>query len=154
MNCYNHNEEASVAQCQDCRKGLCASCSNNFSFPICNVCNSIRIRNEKNQIIKELVFTYGFGLLFVVMMSKISMHKLPQNVGFSFYLIMFYGASSIIPGWTLLNRGFPKMYFNLSIFYFGYLLIKLYAAIFIGIFTLPFITFKHIRRLIRLNKIM
>ena len=153
MNCYNHNEEISVAQCQDCRKGLCRNCSKKFSLPICTVCNSIRIQNEKSQIIKDLLFAYGFGLLIMFMISKFSIHKQPQNVGFSFYLAMFYGYSGIIPGWKILDKGFPKMYFNLSIFYFGYLLIKLFAAIFIGFFALPFITFKHIRRLIQLNKI-
>ena len=153
MNCYNHNEEVSIAQCQDCRKGLCVSCSKKFSFPICTVCNSIRIQNEKSQIIKDLLFAYCFGLLIMFMMSKFSMHFNPQKVGYMICFLMFLGYSGIVPGWKMLDKGFPKIHFNLSIFYFGYLLIKLYTAIFIGFFALPFMTFKHIRRLIQLNKI-
>lgn len=148
MNCYNHITEPSVAQCQDCKKGLCIKCTQKFSFPICSNCNTKRKNDEKKQIYLELFFSFGLGILLTYFMI------LKQNANFSFssYLIMFYGYSGIVPGWKLLNKIFPRFYFSFSMIYFAILLFKFMTAIFVGFIALPIITFINIHRLIKLNK--
>jgi hypothetical protein len=148
MNCYNHITEPSVAQCQDCKKGLCIKCTQKFSFPICSNCNTKRKNDEKKQIYLELFFSFGLGILLTYFMV------LKQNANFSFslYLTMFYGYSGIVPGWKLLNKIFPRFYFSFSMVYFAILLFKFMTAIFVGFIALPIITFINIHRLIKLNK--
>ena len=50
MNCFNHTDDNAVAQCQDCQKGLCTTCSKLYVLPICKYCNDYRISQEKKDI--------------------------------------------------------------------------------------------------------
>ena len=59
MNCFNHTSDTAVAQCQDCQKGLCTTCSKQYALPICKYCNDYRISNEKKDIYLELFELIG-----------------------------------------------------------------------------------------------
>lgn len=67
MNCYNHPNRPAVAQCVDCRKGLCQTCSSKYEIPICDECNKKRKKVELIEYIKPIVisviiFAIGYSI--------------------------------------------------------------------------------------------
>lgn len=64
MNCYYHNENSAVAQCSNCSKGLCGSCSKKFTILICTECNN---RNWKYNHKRNLWGIFYFFLYFVLL---------------------------------------------------------------------------------------
>lgn len=104
MNCYEHSLQAAVAQCPDCGKGLCRECASNFSVPICPACNKRRINAEKVGIVKELLLTFGLGILLTVLFVKWSSsgeHPLKHDI--MTYIIFTYIFCGILPGWKALS---------------------------------------------------
>lgn len=156
MNCYEHPIQSAVAQCPDCGKGLCAECASAYSKPICNPCNRSRINAEKSGIIKELVLTYGLGILLGVLFARWT------NRGLSFHLmyaIVSYGISiyifpGIVPGWKTLTRITPAIFLFMPIIgWMLYFIIKLALSLCLGLVMLPVRTVRNIHRLIALQKI-
>lgn len=148
MNCFNHTTEPSVAQCQNCKKGLCINCIPKSSIPLCFTCYKNAINKEKQQLYLELFITFGLGILLTFVMSS----KGNVSYNFQMYFVMFYCYSGIVPGWKLLNKVMPNFEFSFSIVYFAIQLFKLMTAIFIGVIALPVTIFITINRLIKLNK--
>ena len=65
MNCYNHPEDAAVASCIDCGKGLCKNCTDLYQMPICSECNMKRVKVDKGSylgvyVLSVLMLIFGF----------------------------------------------------------------------------------------------
>lgn len=156
MNCYEHPIQPAVAQCPDCGKGLCAECASAYSVPICKNCNRKRINGERGGIIKELVLTFGFGILFAVLFTRWTNagHSYPLVHNILSYIIFSYIFSGIVPGWKTLTSITPRIFLFLPIIgWVFYFIIKLCLSICIGLVMLPVRTVSNISRLIALQKI-
>lgn len=147
MNCFNHTNDNAVAQCQDCQKGLCTACSNQYALPICKYCNDYRISQEKKEIYLELFYSFGIGLILVYLFSKYT----KTNITVPLYFGYFYICSGIYPGWKLLNKFMPSIVFGNIIISLFIFLFKLSISVYVGLVALPFRTFKMISRLYELN---
>lgn len=156
MNCYVHPIEPAVAQCPDCGKGLCAGCASTYSLPICSKCNSKRINAEKGGIIKELLLTYGVGILLGVLFTRWTEagHSYPLTHTIMSYVIFSYIFSGLVPGWKTLTRITPAVFLFLPIIgWVFYFIIKLALSLCLGLVMLPVRTVRNIFRLITLQKI-
>lgn len=156
MNCYNHPSLPAVAQCPDCSRGLCPECTVSYSIPLCPVCNKRRINAEKSMIIKELLLTYGVGILLGVLFARWT------NRGLSFhfiYAIVSYGIpiyifSGMVAGWKTLTGITPRVFLFLPLIgWVFYFIIKLILSFFVGLVMLPVRTVRNITQLIYLQKI-
>lgn len=153
MNCYNHNDSIAVAQCQDCKKGLCSICSRQFKLPLCSSCNSNRIESEKKQIYISLLYSFGIGIVLTFFVIKnIELFKL-RNINTLGYLGVFYISSSLYHGYRLLGKFLPFLKIGFNIISIIFIPIKFVLAIYVGIFSLPFILVKSIYRLYILSKL-
>jgi len=157
MNCYNHPTQVAVAQCQDCGKGLCSVCATTYSIPICNFCNKSRIRAERGQIMKELLFTliFGVGLAYLfgeVIFFKGASFSLKTTVGY--YIIYTYLFAGIVSGWKTLTSITPRMFLVLPVIgWLVYFVLKFCLSAVIGIVMLPIRNIRNIVRLVKLQKI-
>jgi hypothetical protein len=152
MNCYYHNEVTSVAACPDCSKGLCRKCSDNFNIPICTSCNIKRASSEKSEIIIEFAWMIGAGILGLVFLySLLPFPKLFKNnwlKGILPSLWMFYVFACFVTGWKALSKFTSKYFLFLPLIgWVIYFFIKLYIALFVGVFIAPFKIFKNIKKL-------
>lgn len=154
MNCYNHSSEAAVAQCQDCSKGLCSSCSTNYSLPICNTCNGNRIKKEKDKIVGEMALTFGFSLLLTAGFTFSQLHYFSLNM-LGQIVLMFLGLSGMVAGWNALSKMTSNYFLFLPIIGWAiYFILKLYLSMMIGVFVLPYRTYKNVNRLKELKSII
>jgi hypothetical protein len=132
MNCFNHANDAAVATCADCGKGLCKECASLYTFPICNECNSNRVKADKKLIMTKYVpSAIGFivGMLF--------MTSMPGNSLFS-SLSIGYIFAAIPWGWKIISFIQPKMFLFLSFLgWVIYALIKATLAGFVGVVAMP-----------------
>lgn len=148
--------EPAVAQCPDCGKGLCAGCASTYSLPICNTCNKKRINAERSGIIKELLLTYGVGILLGVLFVNFANGEryLPPTAAIVLYVMFSYIFSGLIPGWKTLTRITPAVFLFLPIIgWVLYFIIKFALSLCLGLVMLPIRTFRNIRRLNALQKI-
>lgn len=157
MNCYNHPTQTAVAQCQDCGKGLCTQCATTYSIPICNSCNKSRISSERNRIIKELLFTFIFGVGVAYLNGKYIFFK---DASFSlettifYYIIFTYIFAGIVSGWKTLTAITPRMFLVLPIIgWLIYFALKLFLAFWVGLIMFPIRTIRNIVRLVKIQKI-
>lgn len=157
MNCYNHPIQTAVAQCSDCGKGLCSHCSTTYTAPICNSCNRTRIKNERGQIIKELLFTVVFGVGLAYLLGE---KLLFQERSFSlksvvwYYIIYTYIFAGIVSGWKTLTAITPRMFLVLPIIgWLLYFAVKLFLSFWLGLVMLPIRTIRNIYRLVKLQKV-
>lgn len=156
MNCYEHSIQPAVAQCPDCGKGLCAECASTYSLPICRKCNSKRINAEKGKIIKELLLTYGIGILLGVLLTRWmdTGHSYPLVHNIFSYVIFSYIFSGLVPGWKTLMRITPAVFLFLPIIgWVLYFIIKFALSLSLGLVMLPIRTVRNISRLTTLQKI-
>ncbi len=157
MNCYNHPTQTVVAQCVDCSKGLCYSCARIYSIPICNFCNGVRIKNERNRIIKEFSITFIIGISLAYLFGQLTVyndgysHSLKHDV--YFYLIYTYIFAGTVAGWQTLTKITPRTFLILPIIgWLVYFAIKLFLSFWLGLVMLPIRTIKNIIRLVQLQK--
>lgn len=157
MNCYNHPTQIAVAQCSDCSKVLCSQCATTYSIPICNSCNKSRISNERSRIIKELLFTFIFGIGVAYLNGK---YIFFQETSFSlkttiwYYIIFIYIFAGIVSSWKTLTAITPRMFLVLPIIgWLIYFTIKLFLAFWVGLIMFPIRTIKNIVRLVKIQKI-
>lgn len=158
MNCFNHPPQIAVAQCVDCRKGLCSNCATSYSMPICIPCNTNRIKGERSRIIRELLVTYILGALLTFLFVKLLSTPVKEGgttVPFNTlsYVIIFYISAGLVAGWQTLNRITPRMFLFLPLIgWVIYFVLKLFLAYWVGLVMLPVRTIKNLIRLIRLSK--
>ena len=129
MNCFNHTNDSAVAQCQDCQKGLWTSCSKQYALPICKYCNDYRISKEKKDIYLELFYSFGIGLILVILFSKYT----KTNITVPLYFGHCYICSGIYPDWKLLNKFLPSIVFGNIIISLFILLFKLLIWVYVGL---------------------
>lgn len=163
MNCYYHPTTTVVATCPDCRKGLCKSCCDKYSLPICTACAGRRFSAEKNEILTGFAWMIGMGIAGVLLFNNSYVGKICQQNPFLggtvfnitvFNIILFYYSVAIVAGWKTLNKLTSNYFLFLPLIgWVVYLIIKLYVAMLIGIFVAPFRIAKDIRRLTVLNNI-
>jgi len=156
MNCYNHSLQPAVAQCPDCGKGLCSGCATSYSIPICSSCNKKRINSEKEMIIKELLLTFGLGILLAVLFVGWTNagHSYPLVHNILTYALFIYIFSGIVPGWQTLAKITSTVFLFLPfIGWILYVIVKLLPSLCVGIVMLPVRTIRNIRKLVWLQKI-
>ena len=156
MNCYNHTTEPAVAQCLDCGKGLCGACASLYRIPLCTSCNKSRIASEKVSILKELLLTFGLGILLGVLFVKEidGGHSYPLIHYIFSYTFFIYIFSGIVPGWRTLTRITPAIFLFLPLIgWLIYFVIKLALSLCVGIIMLPIRTIRNIYRLLVLRNV-
>ncbi|MEH6988698.1 hypothetical protein [Cytobacillus firmus] len=138
MKCHKHYEMDAVSQCTDCGKALCPSCSEKFTFPICDSCNLSRIKGDrgllvKNSVIMAVFFVIGFSL---------------SEEGFFMALLAGYFFAGVPWGWSTLNKITPSIFLSMPLvgwlIYFG---IKFALSLMIGMFVTPFKIYQIIKEL-------
>ena len=154
MNCFNHPEEAAVASCLDCGKGLCKECASLYQMPICNDCNLKRVKNDKSNIIKVYapsIVLFLIGIPFGVYSVAPEDASIFVKIGFGIISGYFYAA---IPwGWKAITFLQPKMFLFLSFMgWFIYFLIKFILSVFVGLVALPLGLIKLIVNMISARK--
>jgi len=156
MNCYNHQTQPAVAQCIDCGKGLCGTCASSYLTPLCTPCNKSRISSEKGGIIKEMVLTFGVGILLAILFVRWmdAGHSYPLSHKIISYTVFTYVFSGIIPGWKTLTRITPNIFLFLPIIgWVLFFIVKLALSLVVGLVMLPVRTVRNIARLVSLGKI-
>ena len=147
MNCYEHTMQPAVAQC--------LNCASSYSIPICKKCNGKRINAERSAIIKELLLTYGVGILLGILFTRWTeaQHSYPLTHTIISYVVFSYVFSGIVPGWKTLTRITPAVFlFLLLIGWLFYFIVKLALSLCIGLVMLPVRTVRNIYRFVALQK--
>ncbi len=143
MNCFNHTESVSVAVCQDCQKGLCSICATKYTIPICDSCNQKRKQNTKKEVYKELLITFGVGILCAVLFAKhIHMEVSDESRDLFFKVLdnvfLFYIGASLVAGWKTLTRITPNIFLILPILgWVLFFVVKFILSIIVGVFMFP-----------------
>ncbi len=145
MKCHKHYDMDAVGQCIDCSKGLCPECASKYTIPICDNCNLLRLKNDKNILVKNTVITV---VAFIIGLFVYSYNNSP--VLFTFIGALFFAG---IPwGWSFLNKITPEIFLFMPIigwvFFFCF---KFSIALMIGIFILPIKVYQIFNRLKEIN---
>lgn len=144
MNCFHHPNEAAVAQCPDCGKGLCQQCASNYKTPICKTCNDARRRKA---IVSYALPLCVYVVLFILgyRWNFMSTANSPDAHILSGYVLM-----SIISGYQFVNAIMPfKLVSGSSTTWLIYYVLKLALYVVAGFFTAPFTIGWNIFKLIR-----
>ena len=143
MNCFNHPNHVSVAQCADCGKGLCQRCANKYHFPICDSCYNQRKRANFAQYLKPFVIC---TLLFVIGYHSGIFGEYDQLFG-AYMVACAYG------GWKFVNQCLPNLFvvFEMKAIIMFYI-VKFVVSMLIGFFVTPFYLLYCLYHLIRLIK--
>lgn len=130
MKCYKHYEMDAVSSCTDCGKTMCPQCTQKYTFPICDSCNLVRIKADKNQLIKNSVIMV---ILFIIGFD------FGSSSGLFLGLLSGYFFAGIPWGWSVLNRITPNIFLFMPligwVIYFG---MKLGLSLMIGMFVTPY----------------
>jgi hypothetical protein len=152
MNCFNHPEEAAVASCIDCGKGLCKSCASLYDGFICSECNLKRVKSDKGKNLRVylpsiILFILGFVFGFSMGVNI----RFVDGVWMGFVLGWVFGG---IPwGWDTITFIQPRIFLILPIVgWILYLCLKLFLSIFIGCVALPIGVVVVISRIISTKK--
>lgn len=170
MNCYYHNGIVSVANCTECKKGVCKSCYDKFSIAICISCFSKKLSLEKEKIKSEFKWMIGFGLfgLFNSISVIYSMTSFDKNstINFKQFLILsliyiiipilfIYIFASFVSGWKTLNEFGSKLinswYLTLVAWFIYYAVILVLTFILSPIIS-PFRVYSKYKRLKVINQ--
>lgn len=152
MKCANHPAEDAVGTCVDCGKGLCVECTNAYSLPICQSCNSVRVKGEKVDLQKRIVLTFVFFAIgFYFMVNSAPSISVGTIIG---GIIIGYLFAGIPWGWQFLNKITPSMFLFLSFAgWVVYFLVKTILSFMIGFIALPFKLFGMLKDAKRLKEI-
>lgn len=143
MNCFYHPYRPAVAQCVDCRKGLCSSCAQKYAIPICDDCNNRRKGRDLAHHIKPFIICI---ILFIIGYNLEIMG--PDKLFGAYMLMCVYG------GWKAISQLVPIVFVWFKIeSVLWYFLIKLGISMFLGFFITPiylvYCLYKIIRLMIR-----
>ncbi len=142
MKCHVHYESDAVAQCSDCGKGLCPSCSDKYHIPLCNNCALSRVSANKQLLFRNTA-------LMVILFSIGVAIAMDSNSDFVDTLLMGYMFAGIPWGWSVLNMITPNIFLIMPIvgwlIYFG---VKFSLAMVIGMFVTPFKLFQIVKGMV------
>lgn len=123
MKCYKHYDMDAVSTCNACSKALCPTCSEKFTYPICDSCVLNQIKDNKSFLLRNgilMVVLFIFGLMQGDFIFAIGMAGVPW-------------------GWSALNKITPSIFLVMPLLgWVIYFIIKFALSMFIGIFVLPF----------------
>ena len=144
MNCYYHPTEPAVARCTRCGKGVCSQCIRySGEAVVCPACDRTGQTEGlfyylKYVILYVALFCIGYELDF---MSSETVRHSPYESG---YILL-----ALVCGWQALNRIMPLRMESGTLVAWGiYALLKVLAAVVVGIFTAPLIVLYNIYKLI------
>ena len=144
MNCYYHPTEPAVARCTRCGKGVCFQCiRDSGEAVVCPACDRTGQTEGlfyylKYVILYVALFCIGYELDF---MSSETVRHSPYESG---YILL-----ALVCGWQALNRIMPLRMESGTLVAWGiYALLKVLAAVVVGIFTAPLIVLYNIYKLI------
>lgn len=144
MNCFYHPNEAAVAQCVDCSKGLCTQCASTYKIPVCTNCNDTRRRKD--------IIAYGLPLCVYIVLFIVGYRwNFMATKGFPDMQIMSgYVLMSIVSGYQFVNKILPFRLLSADggtwLIYYAFKFV-LYAVA--GFFTAPFTIGWNIYKFIR-----
>jgi len=144
MNCFNHPIHAAVAQCVDCRKGLCPECASIYKITICKECNEKRRRKS---VRSHALLLCAYTILFILgyKWNFIATANYPDTHILSGYVLM-----SIFSGYQFVNAIAPfKMVSGSDTLWLMYYVFKFVLYAVSGFFTAPFTIGWNIFKLIR-----
>ena len=155
MNCTRHIDSSAVGQCSDCKCGLCSICLSEYSIPICENCNSYRIKNEKKSIYKDFFFMYGFGIVLSYFMIKYKIFLADGTMpykGIMLWVFCIFTFAALYAGWKTLSI-LPYNLFSWLPFIGPviFISIKIGLTVFIGPLMIPIRTFMNLKRLFELK---
>jgi hypothetical protein len=166
MNCFYHPSTITVATCQDCGKGLCVECASQFQMPICIQCNENRKNAEIKAIKDDLSKAIAIGVLLTlfehIFMFRDLLNVKNYQIGhYKFYalyvlfsIVDLYFSIGIVVGWKNLNKLTPRVFLVLPLIgWLIYFIIKVYAAMFVGLVSTPFWFARKLKRLKALKSI-
>ena len=173
MNCYNHINEAAVATCVDCGKGLCYECAHAYTTPICNACYLVRIKAERSSIQKRWRVSLGVAIILNIIfyslmpiylkdtrINMIIVHTIMVIISLYIFVSITYGwraLTSITPIGFYINSLIDRITMSSCAFVFQYFIlfiIKAAIAIIVGFFITPYNLFKEIKRYREINSIL
>ena len=139
MNCFYHAEDAAVATCVDCGKGLCTACAKKYSIPICNDCNANRSKSEKKQITNGFIPTIVlFVIALIAGIFLMSLSSTNTSVIITFGIMFGYLIAGVPWGWNAISFIQPKMFLFMSFFgWLLYFLIKGSISALVGMVAMP-----------------
>lgn len=147
MKCHKHYEYDAVSQCLDCGKGLCPECTNKYTTPICDNCNLIRVKNDKNILIKNMIITIIAFSIGVFIYGIEGSTLFLTIVGALFF-------AGVPWGWSFLNKITPNVFLFMPILgWIFYFIIKFTLAWIIGIFIMPFKIYQIMRNIKKFNSL-
>jgi len=168
-NCYKHTNEEAVSECEDCGKSLCGNCSRKYGdICICDECNLNRNTKSQVKIISFLIpsiLLFIGGALLNIFVLKINMQGdiLSKIIG---ALLMGYVFAGFPWGWRFLSKfwstpKFPRYYgdgYRLVtgidyLFWWIGIVLKFFAAVFVGLIALPLVLIEPIFKLIKAKKL-
>ncbi len=122
MNCFYHITAPATSVCVDCKKGLCCSCTSNFTISICPECNLRRARVDKQKIVRPYFYTLAFALVIPATFMYVEPNQfrvVRMETPFlteilSFFLgFLIFGSAAIV--WNLLTPLFRwKLYITIA----------------------------------------
>ncbi len=174
MKCFNHPERDAVASCQKCGKGLCRECAEKHTPCMCDAC-AARVQkdrlqqaqnreNQRKQKYKdalvdtrsEFIATVVIGIVVAVLFTWWTAGHNSKPVGFLESVGVFFFYFCIPFGWkflTYLQSFLPISIFGTWWFWFIYLIVKLFASVFVGVPAFIYQLVKTIRAQRKINKL-
>ena len=135
MNCYYHPTEPAVARCTRCGKGVCSQCIRYSEEAV--VCPACDRTGQTEGLFYYLKYVICMWHCFA---SETVRHS-PYESG---YILL-----ALVCGWQALNRIMPLRMESGTLVAWGiYALLKVLAAVVVGIFTAPLIVLYNIYKLI------
>jgi len=161
MKFYYHEKKNSVATCQNCGKGLCKECASKTTPCMCDDCiklYELQKQEEKKKkkeealidTTSEFIVAIIKGVLFVVAMNIISKGFESDIFTFKETLVFFF-----VPfGWSMLTylEQFMPPVFLSGLLYIIYIVFKLAAAMFLGLFCFIYQVVKFIIKIVYHSK--
>jgi len=148
MNCCVHNEEAAVAACIDCGKGLCKECAKKYEKYICDECNLNRTQNDQTKVLMKYIIP---SIILFIGGILLGIFVIPSGyfygIKFIFhYLLCGYILAGFPWGWKLVTRflfrvrfpSFTEQYVFMKLIGFvTFMILKIALSMIIGLVALP-----------------
>lgn len=143
MHCRHHSEKNAVAICPDCNSGLCSTCSELYSFPICRSCNDARKKEDTKLLGDQMrkidieLFLYGLTALLVgsFMWGEYSeAYQVGDFYSPVYFFLAIYLSCAVVAGMQFLRERPMRVYYA-PLFFWVFLFI---AGSMIGGFIFPF----------------
>lgn len=148
-NCYYHQNQEAVGQCQSCGKFICLDCFNLTQGHICYDCAQQMNSKYKKNLLINLIITLiivAAWIVAIVLMDK------PDMEVYSYLIILVVG---VVPAWRMLSVVTNRMFSN-TVFIGGalaaYVIVKAVFSLVCSIAMLPYYLIKLIAGIVKFIK--